>query len=65
MCDTDDIVTSCQVYYHHVFNAVTAVLSYLTFSSTLPLALSLPPKMLPVGMPLCLAISVRLLLLNK
>lgn len=65
MRDTDDIVTSCQVYYHHVFNAVTAILSYLTFSSTLPLALSLHRKMWLFGIPLCLAISVRLLLLNK
>lgn len=65
MCDTDDIATSCQVYCHHVFNAVTAVLSYLTFSSTLPLGLPLHPKMLPFGTPLCLAVSVCLLLLSK
>lgn len=65
MCDTDDIATSCQVYYHHVFNAVIAVHGYLTFSSTLPLAVSLHLKMLPFGMLLCLAVSVHLLLLNK
>lgn len=65
MCDTDGIAASCQVYYYHVFNAITAVLGYLTFSSTLPLAPSLHPKMLTFGMPLCLAVSVRLLLLNK
>lgn len=65
MCDTDDIAASCHVYNHHVPNAITAVLGYLTFSSTLPLALPLHPKMLPFGMPLCLAVSVLFLLLNK
>lgn len=58
MCDTNDIATSCQVYYHHVFSAVTAVLSCLTFSSPLPLSPSLHPKMLPYAAPLCLAVPV-------
>lgn len=56
MCDTNDIATSCQVYYHRVFSAVTAVLGCLTFPSPLPLAPSLRPKMLPRAVLLCLAV---------